>query len=109
MTSQVKIYFPDRSYRNILCGQRMTVAEVKRKLLSRMQLPAEHSIQLLHAAIDGSNFRLLFDSEFVQVRDARARTHAHTRARTHARTHPRTHARTHIYTYVFCSGGRAQS
>jgi hypothetical protein len=70
-THKLKVYFPDRTYRNILCTPRITVAEVKRKLLSRMQLPDNTTIQLLHAALDGSNFRVLFDSEFLQPEELR--------------------------------------
>jgi hypothetical protein len=70
-THKLKVYFPDRTYRNILCASRITVAEVKRKLLSRMQLPDNTTIQLLQAALDGSNFRVLFDSEFLQPEELR--------------------------------------
>jgi hypothetical protein len=66
MTHKIKIYFPDRTYRNILCMPHITAAEAKRKLLSRIKLPSDHQIQLLHAALDGSNFRVIFDSEFLE-------------------------------------------
>jgi hypothetical protein len=71
MNCKLKIFFPDRTYRHLLCAQRVTVAEVKRKLLSRMQLSDEYTIQLLYAALDGSNFRILFDSEYLQPEDLR--------------------------------------
>ena len=66
MTNKIKIFFPDRTYRNILCAPHITAAEVKRKLLSRMQMRGDRMIQLLHAALDGSNFRVVFDSEYLQ-------------------------------------------
>ena len=66
MTHKIKIYFPDRTYRNILCMPHITAAEAKRKLLSRIKLPSDHQMQLLHAALDGSNFRVIFDSEFLE-------------------------------------------
>jgi hypothetical protein len=70
-THKLKVYFPDRTYRNILCQERITAAEVKRRLKSRLQLPKDHDLHLVHAALDGSNFRVLFDSEFLQTDELR--------------------------------------